>query len=230
MMNRLLQMVSCAVGTTAMVGMLLLSGCATNSGGVFNYDAVGTPAPTPAPPPVAPVAPTTSSVASNSMVAPEGGVFFRVGDLITVKFSDTVEPPPPHEERIKDDGTITLPLIGSVRAVGKSPGELQKELHAAYVPKYYLRLTVTVTQSTELSYSVLGEIRVPGPKAYLGRTTVTQAIGAAGGLTDYASKTLQLTRANGTLIKVKYKKAISDPRLDPQVYPGDIINVPKSIW
>ena len=57
------------------------------------------------------------------------------------------------------------------------------------------------------------------------------AIGAAGGLTDYASKrNIWLIRANGTKIKVNYRKAIANPALDPQVFPGDSINVEKSIW
>lgn len=160
------------------------------------------------------------------------GVVFQIGDLIIVSFSDTLEPLQPHEERIKEDGFITLPMIGPVKALGKTPGELQKEIQEKYVPKYYRRLTVTVKyQAQELSYSVLGEVRVPGPKPYLGVTTVTKAIGAAGGLTDYASKrNIWLIRANGTKIKVNYRKAINDPKFDPQVFPGDSINVEKSIW
>jgi len=113
--------------------------------------------------------------------------------------------------------------------VGKSDGELQKEIRDSYVPKYYVRLTVTLTYSQELSYSVLGEVRQPGPKAYSGKTTVTKAVGAAGGPTEFADKRkLVLTRANGTKLKVNYKKAIEDPKFDPQVFPGDSINVPKT--
>jgi len=75
----------------------------------------------------------------------------------------------------------------------------------------------------------LGEVRAPGPKTYLGITTVTKAIGAAGGLTDFASKRrIYLTRANGTKLKINYKKAIADPKADPQVFPGDAVNVERS--
>jgi len=34
---------------------------------------------------------------------------------------------PSHEEPIKEDGTITMPLIGKITAVGKTTGELQNE-------------------------------------------------------------------------------------------------------
>ena len=47
--------------------------------------------------------------------------------------------------------------------------------------------------------------------------------------TDFANKTdLVLTRANGTHVAVNYKKAIKDPKFDPQVFPGDSINVKKT--
>ena len=53
---------------------------------------------------------------------------FAIGDLIHVTFSGITDPIQPHEERIKDDGTITLPLIGAIKAGGKTPGELQKAI------------------------------------------------------------------------------------------------------
>ncbi len=68
-----------------------------------------------------------------------------------------------HEETIKEDGTITLPLIGSVYAVGKTAGELQNEIYTNYVPKYYVRLTVTV-KSGDRVYYVGGEVKSPGSR------------------------------------------------------------------
>src|SRR5678815_4466249 len=67
----------------------------------------------------------------------KSGNKFGVDDIVIVSFSglDTVTPPA-HQERIKDDGTITLPLIGAVKAKDKTPGELQKEIRTLYVPKY----------------------------------------------------------------------------------------------
>ena len=154
---------------------------------------------------------------------------FRPGDVVIVTFSGTTEQILPHEERIKEDGNITLDYVGAVKAVGKTDGELQTEIHDLYVPKFYKRLTVVVKYGSELSYSVLGEVRSPGPKPYLPNTTVTKAIGAASGFTEFASKTdVVLTRANGTQIKINYKKAIKDPKFDPQVFPGDAINVRRS--
>lgn len=130
-------------------------------------------------------------------------------------------------QTIKEDGTVTLPLIGSVPAAGKTPGQLQNDIQNLYVPKYYVRLTVTVTPQDRVYY-VGGEVTKPGVIEYWGQTTVTKAIQAAGDFNDFANKKkVWLTRANGERIKVNCVKALEDPAQDPPVYPGDQIQVPR---
>jgi len=154
---------------------------------------------------------------------------FRVGDTVTVTFSGVEPPPPPHEERIKEDGTITLPMIGSVLAAGKTAGELQKEIQERY-SRYYTRLTATV-KSLERFYYVGGEVRNPGRFPWLGELTVTQAIQSAGDFTDFARKTrVLLVRADGSTTVVDCRRAIQQPELDPKVMPGDRIHVPRRFW
>lgn len=155
---------------------------------------------------------------------------FEVGDQVSITFipPDTgTQVIPQHEERIKDDGTITLTLVGAVKAAGKTAGELQREVHDLYVPKYYKRLTVIV-KTQDLFYYVGGEVKQPNRQPYLGRITLTKAIQTAGDFNDWANrKKITLTRANGTVIKVNWTKAIENPTLDPEVYPGDKIYVPR---
>lgn len=155
---------------------------------------------------------------------------FAIVDQVTVKFSGISEQLPPHEERIKEDGTITLPLIGAVKSVGKTAGELQTEIHNRYVPDYYRRLTVTVTGEQRV-YSVGGRVRSPGRQVYIGATTVLKAIQSAGDFDDFAAKTrVEVTRANGAFIVVDCEKAAKNPKLDLPIYPGDKINVPLRDW
>lgn len=200
----------------------LVSGCATSPDPDFTS---------------APIIDTSGSRSSDgtnsSNTKPnEEGIRFQVGDMVMVTFSGISEVLQPHSERIKDDGNITLPLIGAVKAVAKTSGELQKEIHGLYVPKYYVRLTVTVTTGAEQQlFYVTGEVRMPGPKPHSAAgVTVTQAISAAGGPTDFARRSrVQLTRANGTRVRVDYDKALKDPKFDPKVFPGDSVNVPRRI-
>jgi protein involved in polysaccharide export with SLBB domain len=153
---------------------------------------------------------------------------FQIGDTVSVTF-DGPDQKPPHEEQIKEDGTITLDLIGKVQAVGKTAGELQNEIHDLYVPKYYVRLTVNVKPG-DLVYYVSGEVKGAGRQLYVGSTTVTKAVTSAGGLTDFARHKVWLTRANGQRIEVDYDEALQDQSKDPQVYPADQINVPRKLF
>ena len=155
---------------------------------------------------------------------------FRVGDTVIISFSGAPNTITDHEEAIKEDGNITLDLIGKIHALGKTAGELQNEIQADYVPEFYRRLTVTVKSSVARVYYVGGEVRGPGPKEYLGETTVTKAIQASGDFTDFARHKVWLNRADGQRIHVDCDKALKDPSEDPSVYPGDQIVVEKSFF
>lgn len=164
-----------------------------------------------------------STMPSSPAVNTNVGVF-TVGDIVTVNFSGSIENIPTHEERIPGDGRITLSLIGPVLAAGKTAAELQKDIHDLYVPKYYRRLTVTVTPK-DLMFHVGGEVRREGAIGYFGATTLTKAISSAGGFTDFANrKRIQLTRG-GTTATYDWNKIQKNPSLDPLVIPGDSINV-----
>jgi len=155
---------------------------------------------------------------------------FHIGDTVTVDYSGTVTPIPENVQTITEDGTITLPYVGAVRAVGLTAGELQKEIHDLYVPKYYVRLTVAVSGQQRVYY-VGGEVKQPGRQLYIGTVTVTKAIQSAGDFTDFANRSkVWLVRNNGERIKVNCTKAAQDPSLDPPVYPGDQILVPRRLF
>ena len=207
----------------ACISSLLAAGCATNGGNGTYSDL---------PPDLAPIntngGTNGSSVGGSAIIQDRDR--FAIGDLVIVKLTGNVEPDRTHEERIKDDGNITLHLIGAVKAVGKSPGELQKEIHDLYVDEYYKRLTVVVTGEQRV-YSVGGQVRQPGRQSYIGATTVTKAIQSAGDFTDFAAKRrVELTRPDGKRFIINCVKASNDPTLDLAVYPGDKIHVPMRDW
>jgi len=155
---------------------------------------------------------------------------FRIDDQVQVVFSGSSQPPDNHAERVNDDGTITLPLIGSVQAADLTPKELEEELQRRYVPQYYKRLGVSV-QREHRYFWVSGEVRVPSRQNYLGETTVLRAIAAAGHFTDFADlKNVKLTRKSGKQWLVDVKEAQKDSKYDPPVYPGDRIHVPKRFY
>lgn len=203
-----------------MVVGLIFTGCQSASEPVFS-DNPSTP----------PMTESMTNVAPS--VESADAARFRAGETVTIVTSTGSDSDPgpianQGQYLINDDGTITLPLIGPVQAVNKTPGDLQAEIEKLYVPKYYVRLTVTVTAQNRVYY-VGGEVTKPGPEVYMGETTVTKAIQTAGDLTQFASHRIYLTRADGTRIRVNLDKALRDSSADPAVFPGDQIQVPRRI-
>jgi polysaccharide export outer membrane protein len=153
----------------------------------------------------------------------------RIGDDVKVEFLGLPTPVQPVEEHIKDDGTISLPLVGTIEAAGKTARELEKIIEERYVPKYYKRLKVAVVPRGRF-FSVGGEVRNPNRQPYLGSMTVLQAIQSAGDFTDFADKKrVKLIRSDGKVEIINVLKARKNPSLNLPVYPGDTIHVERSI-
>jgi polysaccharide biosynthesis/export protein VpsN len=151
-------------------------------------------------------------------------------DELVIAISDMPGPPiAPIEERVREDGTITLLQNQTFEAKGKTFGELGKEIRERYVPKIFLTMTVTVKpKETTRWYYVGGEVKNPSRQLYNSRMTVLKAIQSAAWFTDFANKKkVQLTRANGSTYIINCVKALKEPRLDLEVFPGDTITVPR---
>jgi len=177
----------------------------------------------------------TGSASTNSPAATpgeisesEGSIVLRIGDLVSINFQNGPDLSN-FEERIKEDGSITLKHIGAMKAAGKTRGQLQQDIQTAYVPKYYPNLVATI-KTEDRYFFVGGDVKLPNRYVYAGQQTVLSSIDTAGGFTEYAAKTrVLLTRANGKKITINCEKAQKKAELDLPVYPGDRIYVPRKI-
>lgn len=118
------------------------------------------------------------------------------------------------------NGAITMPLIGSVPASGKTTAELSQAI-AARLRKGFIREPfVAVEIETYRPFFILGEVTSPGQYSYVANMTVETAVAIAGGFTPRAYKgTVNLTRGiDGVLTRGKV------PLVFP-VQPGDTIRV-----
>lgn len=175
-------------------------------------------------PPAMPAAEATNAGA-NSAFGP-----LRVGDRVIVELSGTAERMEPIAQDVAADGTITLPFIGHVVATNKTPGEVQNDIQALYVPAWYKHISVTVTPPTRYFY-VGGQVNKGDRYPYAGPITVTSAIQTAGGFDPFANKKkVRLTRVDGKVIFVNCVEVLDHPEKDPPVYPGDKIDVPRRFW
>lgn len=154
----------------------------------------------------------------------------RPGDVLKITFRGPVNPPPDHEERIPETGRISLQYIGPIDVLGKTREKLQDEIRDKYVPNYFQALTVTISPADRFFY-VGGEVKTPNRYPYGNKMTVTSAIATAGDFTDFARKSkVQLIRATGEREVVNGKKALENPKYDPEVLPGDRIYVPRRLF
>jgi protein involved in polysaccharide export with SLBB domain len=178
--------------------------------------------------PVTPLPDATGGTPSPNAI---NSSILQKGDMLTVSFSDI--PPPGMQDvkqRIPDDGRLSLPLGVTVQADGKTGYQLQQEIQTNYVPRYFVRLTVSV-KPDERWYYVGGEVKSANRYGYSGEITVLRAIDTAGGFGDFADKKkIELRRANGQIFTINQKDALKNPRKDLPVYPNDQIIVHKRFF
>jgi polysaccharide biosynthesis/export protein len=87
------------------------------------------------------------------------------------------------------DGKISFPLIGEVRAAGKTVALLEKEIEgrlARFVPDPVL--SVCVQQVNSLMIYVIGRVNQPGRFVLNTNINVLQALSMAGGLNTFAKR------------------------------------------
>ena len=180
----------------------------------------------------APATATSRSAIGAPVAATESIDWLKVGDTLVITFADLPVIIPPLEVKIREDGTVTLLENLTFTAAPRKRGDLEKEIHEKYVPSYYKKMTVTVgVKPMTQFYSVGGFVKQPGRQVYVDRIRLLAAIQSCGDFSDFGDvHNVQLIRDGRTMI-IDAKKARRDSRLNVEIYPGDIINVPKRpIW
>lgn len=114
-----------------------------------------------------------------------GDVVVADGDIVQVRVFN--QDPLSTREKVRQDGKISIPVIGEVVARGKKPAqlaaEIQERLKAVVVAP---SVSVSIEQGTELKVSVVGEVRQSGTFQLEPGANVLHALAAAGGLNEYA--------------------------------------------
>ncbi len=135
---------------------------------------------------------------------------------------------------VRPDGRITLPLIGDVKAVGRTTQELKDEITqrlSAYKESPTIAIVVKAVNS--YYYYVQGAIGKSGKLPLLSRTTLIQAITLAGGLTPDAVRSrivifrIGLNGDQSNKVTVNYDDIILRGAKNIVVKPGDTIVVPS---
>jgi polysaccharide biosynthesis/export protein len=102
---------------------------------------------------------------------------------------------------ISAGGTITMPLIGTVPARGRTPQGLAADITARLRNGYIREPSVAVEIESYRPFFILGEVQAPGQYPYVPNMTAESAIAIAGGFSPRARKdrvTLTHTDGSGT--------------------------------
>ena len=168
--------------------------------------------------------------------APMGGagVALRNGDTVEVRIANV-----PTEDvgqingtyTLDESGMLNLPFIGLIKAGGSPPSQVQIAIQNKYIADgIYTNPTVTVNPPVGARFiSVSGAVRQPGRVPYSSDLTLMTTIDSAGGPSDFAGDKIRLVRA-GKVQFYSRKKLEKDPSKDPQIEPGDQIEILESWW
>jgi protein involved in polysaccharide export with SLBB domain len=164
---------------------------------------------------------------------PHTTVRLSPGDVLKLSFAE--ESDLDQTQKIRRDGTISLPYLGQVTAAGRRVIDLQHELTRRY-GEYLDNPEVLVTlENGSGTVIVSGFATYPGKVTFDRPTTVYQAIMTAGGVTDYGSlSNIHLTRIiNGVQLTetINLRPNIRGKPTNPKyVQDGDVIYISRSLF
>ena len=159
---------------------------------------------------------------------------YRIGplDLLEVKVFQVEDMD--REIRVNSSGFISLPLIGSLQAGGKTVQELEYEI-AEKLSQTYLQnpqVSVFVKEFTSQRVTVDGAVKKPGIFPITGRTTLLQVVALSEGLDVLADpravvvfRTIEGQRMAALFDLVQIRSGETE---DPQIYGDDVIVVEQS--
>jgi polysaccharide export outer membrane protein len=146
------------------------------------------------------------------------------GDVISIKVfgEDDLS-----REKIKvsDAGTVPYPVLGELRVLGRTVGELEKQITDGLRGRYLVNPRVAVTIEEYRQFFVNGQVVKPGGYPYQPAMTVAKAISLAGGLKERASvnKMYLVREGGGAQARVKVD-------MMAEVGPGDILTIEESFF
>lgn len=201
----------------ALVGLALVTACATRGGSLPYLKKGEFPEPDP---------PSTlvGSPMAEYRIAPLDKLqvtIFQVADLS-------------REVDVDLGGNITMPLIGSVRAVDLTTAQLQDRLEELYGQRYLRNpdVTVAVRESSRRHITVDGAVRSPGQFPISGPTTLLQAVALARGTDETSNprrvavfRQIEGQRMGAAFDLTAIRRGTAE---DPVIYTGDIIVVDGS--
>lgn len=178
---------------------------------------------------------TATAIRAGSPALKNGsGRTYVIGDGDILGINVWNEPDFKQSLPVRSDGRITLPLIGSVQASGRTPSQLESAIATrleAYI--HHPNVTVMVLTINSRKFNILGRVAKPGSYPLSGNITVLDAIAAAGGFIAFAKeRQIYILRktpeGRETRIHFNYKQVIKGKNAEQNILlqPQDTVVVP----
>jgi polysaccharide biosynthesis/export protein len=142
------------------------------------------------------------------------------------------------EAQISADGSVQIPLLGTVKLAGLSSTDAATLIAGQYERGNFLKqaqISIFITTYRSQSVAILGKVNRPGKLILEGPTSLTEALAWAGGIADTGSEHLVLIRtaANNKQEKFEYdlqKLLNREAEKNPVVWlkDGDTLYVPNA--
>lgn len=160
---------------------------------------------------------------------------YVIGPSDVVRISVWHNPDLSGEAIVRPDGTITMPLVGDLRAAGRTPGQIRAEITqrlGAFIKDESAIVTVAVATINSYRFTVSGNVEKPGTFTATHFVTVSEAIALAGGANRFAEAEASIiirSDDKGTRrIPVDYPGILAGTRAqqDLPLLAGDTLYVP----
>lgn len=128
--------------------------------------------------------------------------------------------------RIKSDGSITLPLVGRVRAADQTTQALATAIEAQLKRGGLMTnpiVNVEILEYASRTVTMLGEFASPGLVPLDRPLTLSEIVARVGGLKQGASDTVVLRRAGGTVERYNLTLIARNEARDIVLLPGDAL-------
>ena len=131
------------------------------------------------------------------------------------------------------DGKISFPLIGEIKAAGRTVPQLKQEITkkiSPFAPDPII--SIEVRQVNSMLVYVIGRVNTPGRFSLNTNVNVLQALTIAGGLNPFAKRDkIKIFRREGaktTIFRFKYDEVVEGAELEQNIIlqRGDVVVVP----
>ena len=132
------------------------------------------------------------------------------------------EPDIAGEYEVDNNGNVSIPLAGHIRAAGLTTRQLERAVASALSKGIVRDPRVNVEIALYRPYYILGEVKKGGEYPYRLGLTVMDAVASAGGFTYRANENKVYLRRSGAGVEEVHALDAPVP-----VFPGDNIRIPE---